>query len=206
METSSPGEQTTMKKFITFEGIDGSGKSTIAQQVHLRLKNLNKKVILTVEPTNTPVGEFVNECIKKNTDPYIITFAFISDRILHCKQITTWLKENNIVLCDRYAESTYAYQGAQLAATLENPIHWLQDLSHNRILTPDRTFLFDLDPEIALKRIQNRDELIPFEKVSFLKMVRSNYLALAKGPRFRILDATSSIDTLVEKCIKDIMQ
>ena len=195
-----------MKTFITFEGIDGSGKSTIAQQVHLRLKHLKKKVILTVEPTNTPIGEFVNECIKKNTDPYITTFAFISDRILHCKQITTWLKEKNIVLCDRYAESTYAYQGAQLAATLDNPIHWLQSLSNNRILTPDRTFLFDLDPDIALKRIQNRDELIPFEKVSFLKTVRSNYLALAKEPRFRILDATNSIDTLVEKCVKDILE
>ena len=195
-----------MKYFITLEGIDGSGKSTIAQQVHQKLIGMKKRTILTVEPTNTPIGEFVTECIQTNTDPYITTFAFISDRILHCKQITTWLEEDNIVLCDRYAESTYAYQGAQLATTIDNPMHWLQGLSQNRILIPDRTFLFDIEPEIALKRIQNRDDLIPFEKVSFLKKVRSNYLALAKGPRFIILDATNSIDALVHECIKDIIQ
>ena len=195
-----------MKQFITFEGIDGSGKSTIAQHVYQKLTSLNKKTILTVEPTNTTIGQFVTQCIKTNTDPYVTTFAFISDRILHCKQISTWLQEDNIILCDRYAESTYAYQGAQLVSTQDNPIQWLKELSQKQILTPDRTYLFDIDPEIALKRIQNRDELIPFEKVSFLKKVRTNYLSLAKGPRFIIHDATKSIDTLVTECLKDIIK
>jgi dTMP kinase len=206
MEKSSSGGKKSMKQFVTFEGIDGSGKSTIAQQVYHRLFNSQKKTILTFEPTDTPIGNFVSECIKTNTDPFITTFAFLSDRILHCKQITNWIQQKNIVLCDRYAESTYAYQGIQLENYIENPIHWLQELSKNKILTPDRTYLFDIEPETALQRIQNRDELIPFEKISFLKKVRNNYLDLAKGSRFKILDATQTIDTLVGICIDDIFK
>jgi len=195
-----------MKQFITFEGIDGSGKSTITHQVYQRLFNAQKKTILTYEPTDTPIGQFVSTCIKTNTDPFVTSFAFIADRILHCKQIESWLKQNNIVLCDRYAESTYAYQAAQLHMTIKNPLQWLQDLSKERILIPDRTYLFDIEPELALKRIQHRDELIPFEKVSFLKKVRRYYLDLAVGPRFMILDATQSIETLVNICIQDILR
>ena len=205
MEKTTSGETTNMKKFFTFEGIDGSGKSTIAKQVYHRLFNAQKKTILTFEPTDTPIGKFVSECIKTNTDPYVTTFAFISDRIVHCKQIKHWLEQDNIVLCDRYAESTYAYQAAQLENDIPNPIHWLQELSKNKILIPDRTYLFDIEPEIALKRIQNREELIPFEKTKFLEKVRQNYLDLATEPRFMILDATLSIEKLVNTCIKDIL-
>lgn len=205
MEKNTAGEKTDMKQFITFEGIDGSGKSTIAQQVYHRLFNAQKKTILTFEPTDTPIGQFVSECIKTKTDPYITTFAFISDRIVHCKQINHWLEQHNIVLCDRYADSTYAYQAAQLENEIQNPIHWLQELSKNKILIPDRTYLFDIEPEIALQRIQDREELIPFEKTKFLKKVRQNYLDLATEPQFMILDATQSIEKLVKTCIKDIL-
>lgn len=205
MEKNTAGEKTDMKQFITFEGIDGSGKSTIAQQVYHRLFNAQKKTILTFEPTDTPIGQFVSECIKTKTDPYITTFAFISDRIVHCKQINHWLEQDNIVLCDRYADSTYAYQAAQLENEIQNPIYWLQELSKNKILIPDRTYLFDIEPEIALQRIQNREELIPFEKTKFLKKVRQNYLDLATEPQFMILDATQSIEKLVKTCIKHIM-
>ena len=195
-----------MSLFITFEGIDGSGKSTIATKIYHTLQKQNIPAILTKEPTDTEIGLFVQNCIKKNTNPYVTAFSFIADRILHSKQITTWLNQKKIVICDRYAASTYAYQGAQLQQDMPEPMNWLQDLSKNLIQKPHITFLFDIDPEIALKRIQTRPELIPFEKKTFLTAVRHNYLILAEQHDFSILDASQSITTLYNKCLNTLKE
>ena len=169
-----------MKQFITFEGIDGSGKSTISRGVYEKLCSEGYDVVLTYEPTDTMIGEYVQQCIKTQSDPFVTAFAFIADRIQHCKQIKGWLDDGKIVLCDRYAESTYAYQGAQLEKDMANAIKWLKDLSKNKFPIPDRTYIFLIEPEESLKRIQNRNNLIPFEKLSFLKKVHNNYIKLAK--------------------------
>jgi len=86
----------------------------------------------------------------------------------------------------------------------DNPMKWLQELSKDRIITPDRTFVFVIDPKASLARIQNRSNLIPFEKVSFLEKVHKNYLKLAAGKRFMKVDATKTIDELVKICSEDI--
>ena len=195
-----------MKKFVTFEGIDGSGKSTVSELVYKKLKNDGYDVILTYEPTDSFIGKMVKKCIETDSDPFVTAFTFIADRIDHCKKIHRWLNEGKIALCDRYAESTYAYQGAQLQGLVDKPIKWLQDLSKNRIIIPDRTFVFVISPDASLKRIQNRKKLIPFEKKVFLEKVHKNYLNLAKGERFMKLDATKTIDELVDICYKDIIQ
>ena len=194
-----------MKQFITFEGIDGSGKSTVSKVVYDKLKSDGHNVVLTYEPTDSTIGKFVQKCIKTGDDPFVTAFTFIADRIQHCKKIKQWLDDGKIVLCDRYAESTYAYQGAQLENTINNSIKWLQDLSKDRILIPERTFLFVIPPKDSLARIQNRDELIPFEQLSFLKKIHKNYLAVSKGKRFFQLDATKKIDELVDICYEDIL-
>lgn len=194
-----------MKQFFTFEGIDGSGKSTIIKQVKDQLKKQHYDVITTFEPTDTWLGKYVQQQIKTNADPYVTAFTFISDRIQHSKQIKQWIDQGNIVLCDRYAESTYAYQSVQLSKTVNNPIKWLQDLSKNRILIPDRTFYFRITPEAALSRIQHRDELIPFEKQSFLQQVSENYDRLCKGKRFLRIDATKIISELTKICVDEIL-
>jgi dTMP kinase len=194
-----------MKQFITFEGIDGSGKSTVSKVVYDKLKSDGHNVVLTYEPTDSTIGKFVQKCIKTGDDPFVTAFTFIADRIQHCKKIKQWLDDGKIVLCDRYAESTYAYQGAQLENTINNSIKWLQDLSKDHILIPERTFLFVILPKDSLARIQNRDELIPFEQLSFLKKVHKNYLAVSKGKRFFQLDATKKIDELVDICYEDIL-
>ena len=160
MET---GEKQDMKHFVTFEGIDGSGKSTISKLVYDKLKSEGYDVVLTYEPTDTEIGKYVQKCIKTQTDPFVTTFTFIADRIQHGKQIQKWLDEGKTVLCDRYAESTYAYQGAQMEDMVNNPIKWLKELSNDRILVPDRTFVFIIEPKDSLARIQHRDNLIPFE-------------------------------------------
>jgi dTMP kinase len=202
MET---GEEEHMKRFVTFEGIDGSGKSTISKLVAEKLRSTGYDVVWTFEPTESTVGKFVQDCIRKQSDPFVTSFTFIADRILHCKQIQQWLDDEKIVLCDRYAESTYAYQAAQLEGKLKNPLKWLEELSDGRILIPDRTFLFIIDPQISLARIQNRAELVPFERLSFLEKVHANYLKVSKGKRFIQVDATQPIDEVVQRCYDDIL-
>jgi dTMP kinase len=161
---------------------------------------------LTFEPTDTWIGKQVQKCIETDADPFVTAFTFVADRILHSKQIQKWLDEDKVVLCDRYAESTYAYQGAQLADEVEDPVRWLKELSKGRILVPDRTFVFVIDPEVSLARIQNRGKLVPFERLSFLEKVHENYLKLAVGRRFCKVDATLSKDEIVGICVKDILR
>ena len=194
-----------MKHFITFEGIDGSGKSTVSKLVYEKLKNNGYDVILTFEPTNSWLGKIVKKNIKTKSDPFETSFVFIADRIEHCKKIKKWLDQNKIVLCDRYAESTYAYQAAQMQNIIDNPIKWLKQLSKNHIIKPDRIFLFVIKPKEALARIKHRDDFVPFEKIDFLTKVHKNYLKLARGKNFLKLDATKKIDELVKICIDDVL-
>jgi len=194
-----------MKHFVTFEGIDGSGKSTISKLVYKKLKKNGYNVVLTYEPTDTWAGKQVQKCIETNTDPFVTAFTFIADRIQHCKKIKKWLDEDKIVLCDRYAESTYAYQGAQMENLVDTPIKWLKELSKNRIINPDRIFVFIIKPEDSLTRIQHRTNLIPFEKKFFLEKVHKNYLKLAVGKQFMKIDATKKKEELVDICYKDII-
>ena len=194
-----------MKHFVTFEGIDGSGKSTISKLVAEKLQTKGYDVVWTFEPTDSAVGKFVQECIRKQSDPYVTSFTFIADRIVHCKQIQQWVDDGKLVLCDRYAESTYAYQAVQLEGKMKNPLKWLKELSDGRILIPDRTFLFVIDPKLSLARIQTRAELVPFERLSFLEKVHTNYLKVSKGKRFLQVDATRPIDELVQRCYDDII-
>lgn len=194
-----------MKHFVTFEGIDGSGKSTILKLVYEQLKSQGYDVVSTYEPTDTWIGKRVQKYIETNTDPFVTVFTFIADRIEHGKQIQQWIDDGKIVLCDRYAESTYAYQGVQLQDMMKNSVRWLKELSKDRIPIPDRTFVFVIDPKKALDRIQNRDNLIPFERLAFLKKVHENYLELAVGERFCKLDATKTRADLVRICYGDII-
>ena len=198
------GEERDMIQFFTFEGIDGSGKSTISKLVYEKLISHGYQVVLTYEPTDTEIGKFVQHCIKTNADPFVTAFVFIADRRLHCQQMKNWLDNQYIVLCDRYAESTYAYQGAQLEKYVKNPVKWLKELSKG-ILIPDKTFLFEIDPKIALSRIQNRSELIPFERLSFLQEVHKNYLKISKENRFIRVDGTKAIDELVTICYEEVI-
>lgn len=195
-----------MKHFVTFEGIDGSGKSTIIKKVFEKLKSNGCDVVLTFEPTDSWIGKIVRKCIKAKSDPFVTAFTFIADRVDHCKKIQKWLDNGKIVLCDRYAESTYAYQAAQMRDLVGDPIKWLQDLSKNRIIIPNRTFLFVIKPRESVVRIQNRDNLIPFERVDFLEKVHENYLNICKGKRFIKLNATKTIQELTDICVDDIIK
>jgi len=197
-----------MKRFVTFEGIDGSGKSTISKGVYEKLKKEGYDVILTFEPTDTELGRIVKKCIEENSDPVVTTFAFIADRIQHVREIKKWVKDNKIVLCDRYADSTYAYQAVQLEDIIEKPIKWLKELHDRFIIKPEMTFLCVLDVDKALGRIKNREKLISFERKEFLEKVQKNYLHLAslEKERFVMIDASKSVNKIVEECIVKILE
>ena len=200
------GEIKQMKHFVTFEGIDGSGKSTISKLVYKKLKSKGLDVVLTYEPTDSWIGKQVKKCINDNSDPFVTTLVFIADRIEHEKKIQKWLNAGKIVLCDRYIDSTYAYQVAQLQEVISKPIKWLKELSKNHYIIPDRTFVFVINPKDSLARIKNRENLIPFEKLSFLEKVHKNYLKLATEKRFKKIDASKSIDEIVKICFIDIIK
>ena len=195
-----------MKHFVTFEGIDGSGKTTVSKRVYERLKKDGYNVVLTFEPTDSFVGKCVKQCVEEKCDPVTLALLFIADRVEHCKKIKKWLDQGKTVLCDRYADSTYAYQGAQLEGIVESPVQWLQELSKNFVVTPEKTFLFDINPVDALKRIRNREKLVSFEREEFLKKVRSNYLKLAEEERFVVLDGKKQVDELIEECLGHILE
>jgi dTMP kinase len=194
-----------MKNFVTFEGIDGSGKTTVSKLVYKKLKENNLKVVLTHEPTNSFLGRIVKKCIETKEDPFVTAFSFIADRIDHCKKIKNWLDKDIIVLCDRYADSTYAYQGAQMQDAIDNPIKWLKDLTKNLIIEPDRIFIFIINPELAISRIKNRENLIYFERKEFLEKVNNNYIRLTKQTRAMKIDSSKSIDDIVDICFDDIL-
>jgi dTMP kinase len=175
------------------------------KNVYNKLKSRNIDVISTFEPTNSYIGKYVQKCIENNYDPFLTSFAFIADRIDHCKKIKKWLNEDKIVLCDRYSDSTYAYQSVQLEKLIENPIKWLKELSEDLIIKPDRTFLFLINPEESIQRIKNRDKRISFEQASFLKKVNEYYNKLANCDRYKKIDAKKSIKELVNLCYNDIL-
>jgi dTMP kinase len=189
--------------FITFEGIDGSGKTTISQEIYSRLQKNNREIILTREPTDTWRGDIVIKAIEENCNPLTVALLFMADRYEHVIQIRKWIEKKSIVLCDRYMDSTFAYQTTQLSQDMNDPLGWLQNMHHLFYLEPDLTFLFVIEPQKALERIHRKRSA--FEKKDFLERVQKNYLALAKNDkRFIVLDATLSIEELTKRCIDKI--
>lgn len=194
-----------MKKFVVFEGIDGSGKSTVSRRVYEELKMRGYDAILTYEPFNEEIKRLIEEILEKGGDPLSVTLLFLVDRIEHSKRIKEWLDQGKIVVCDRYEDSTYAYQSVQLNGLIEDPVKYLKSITSDRIVHPDRVYILDIDPEIALSRIGRDRRPRGFEEREFLAKVRRNYIRLAKGERYRIIDGRRRIDDIVDECLKDIL-
>ncbi len=184
--------------FITFEGIDGSGKSTIIG----RMKHMMPDAIFTSEPTS-----FLSDIIKDEKDAIVITLLFAADRKKHLLKIEEWLEKGKMVISDRYVDSTFAYQIAHANDTFENVYEWIECIHRPFIITPDITFLFILPVDIAMKRIGNREKSL-YERKEFLEKVQENYLKIAKREpeRFFIVDATKEIDEIVEICYNKITE
>ncbi|MFO8110300.1 MAG: dTMP kinase [Thermoplasmata archaeon] len=188
-----------MSIFIVLEGIDGSGKSTVTRHIASEFQN----VYSTREPTGCAAGRLAKRIAHENTSPYYDLFLYLADRVHHTRKIQNILENGRDVICDRYWGSTAAYQ----AAKSEIQLNYLVDIQEPFVLRPDLTLLFDIDPEMSLKRIQTRDETSKYERLEFLQNVRENYLTLAKDHGWEIINAHENIEDVcseVKKIIKKV--
>lgn len=168
-----------MARFIVFEGIDGSGKSSVAKAVVGKLSGEN--AILTGEPTKTWLGEAVRRSHEERVDAVTEAFLFLADRTAHTASIRRWLSEGKTVVCDRYFHSTVAYQAAALEGKVKfDPFEWLLEENLRISLDPDVVFFLRVNPEVALRRVNARGSLSKFERLDFLRKVALNYDRLSK--------------------------
>lgn len=163
--------------FIVFEGIDGSGKTTLSKLLFETFQRKGIKSLLTREPYDNNLRKVV---LDRNLDPWGETFIFLGDRNLHVRElIKPKLEEGFTVISDRFYLSTLAYQGFGRGLNLE----LLKELNTKATegLKPDITFLLDIDIDTALERIsKSRGSLERFEKKDFLHKVREGFLKLAE--------------------------
>lgn len=192
--------------FVTFEGIDGSGKTTVSRLVAESLREKGQSVYLTSEPTKTWLGDAVRHAYDGDVGAIAESFLFLADRAAHLTEIREHLERRELVLCDRYADSTYAYQGARLEGLVDDSIRFLQRASESWMLRPDLTILLRVPAELARKRIEGRPNLVRFEDLAFLKKVASNYDRLARSRRFVVLDGTRGSDAVTLDAISAIQE
>ena len=187
-------------RFITLEGSEGSGKSTNLNYIHQRLQQAGIEVVLTREPGGTPLGESIRELLLDHRQQAMASdtelLLMFAARAQHLNElIIPALNCGKWVLCDRFTDATYAYQGAgrgianERIALLEQ---WVQG-----DLRPDLTFFLDLPVAQGLARAGARAELDRFEReeIDFFERVRQGYLSRAEAQplRYRVVDASPAL-------------
>jgi len=135
-------------------------------------------------------------------------FLFMADHAHHLtKTVLPALETGAIVLSDRYADSTAAYQGVTLRGIVPDPVSWIQSIYRPWNLLPDKTLLFVLDPKVALQRMQSRKGRQKFERLEFLRLVDENFrrMAALEPERFVQIDATKEAKKVEEEAINAIL-
>lgn len=191
--------------FITFEGIEGCGKSTQIRLLEGHLQKRGLPVLRTREPGGTPVGEKIRQVLLnrdfKEMGPVTELLLYAAARAQHIDQvIRPALQAGKTVLCDRYADATEAYQGYArgLDKTLLKMLHKIAAGN----LKPDLTFLLDCPVELGLARVRERNRFEE-EAAAFHEKVRQGYLHVARGEpkRIKVIDAGGSVETIHRKII-----
>ncbi|MEN8891690.1 dTMP kinase [Planktotalea arctica] len=190
-------------RFISFEGIDGSGKSTQAKRLASALERAGYDVVLTREPGGSPGAEEIRALVLQgDTDRWSAEteiLLFTAARRDHMERtILPALAAGKVVICDRFADSTRMYQGLS-RGDLRALVNQLHSLMIGR--EPDLTLLFDMDPDVSHSRAVERDSIDSrFENfgAGLQKAMRAGFLELAAGEpqRFRIIDAAREIDAI----------
>lgn len=196
--------------FITFEGIDGVGKSTQLDLLQQWLEGRGREVVRTLEPGGTELGKEIRHLLlhrKGDVAPRAEALLYAADRAHHvATKIRPALAEGKVVLGDRYFDSSVAYQGAARELDVDevrNISLWAVDN-----LIPDLTVLLDLDAEAAISRRNNtgtEPDRLEREKVDFFERARNQYLELAKESRFLVVDATLSINEIQQQIRDRVM-
>ncbi len=197
-----------MKKgiFITFEGADGCGKTTQIELIKKYLDENNIENVLTREPGGSDLGLELRKILLHYDKPVsniAELFLYLADRAQHTEYtIKPLLDEKKVVLCDRYIDSTVAYQGYARKGDI-NKIIKLNDLVTNS-LKPDLTIVFDIDSNIAQSRLKGEKDRLEKEGLEFHKALRQGYLELAKNnpERIKVINADDTIENIHKKCIE----
>ena len=204
-----------MPLFITFEGVEGSGKTTQIQRLKKYLTQKGIPCKVTREPGGCSIGEKIRK-ILLNPDhremvPTTELLLYEAARAQHVKEaIKPFLEKEGVVLCDRFSDATLAYQGDGRRINLK----WIQRLNHlsSQGIRPDVTFLLDCPSDVGLKRAiqrnrtlkQEREERFEREEIEFHRRVRKGYLAIArKEPRrVKVIDTRKGEEKVFEKIRK----
>lgn len=198
--------------FITLEGPEGSGKSTQIKRLAKRLEAMGYPVVTTREPGGTPIGDQIRHVLmrmeNKELQPRTEILLFLAARAQLVEQvIKPALLDGKIILCDRYGDSTLAYQGYGHGLDLEQ-LRKMLDFATDH-LKPDMTILLDLDVKTGLMRKQAEDEWNRLDayEVLFHERVRDGYLKLAheEPERWQIVDASQGIDAVQEDLFQIIL-
>ena len=191
--------------FISFEGIDGAGKSSHVQAVADALTHAKRQVVLTREPGGTPLAEKLRDMVlHDNMDALSEVLLMFAARRDHLQQvIEPALARGDVVVCDRFTDATFAYQGAgrgfdlKVLSQLEQ---WVQALPSGGLRQPDLTLWFALDPAIAAERLSKARVPDRFEAqpAAFFAQVHQGYMdrLQADPQRFARIDASASLDTV----------
>jgi dTMP kinase len=178
---------------ITFEGVEGSGKTTQMLGLARWLKRQGYRVERTCEPDGTGLGRAVRRLFEHGPQPLSEMFLFLAARHQHvAERIGPWLKRGRIVLCDRYTDATVAYQGYGRGLDPEL-IRELNVRATGGVL-PDLTLLFDLNPAVGFRRIGRRRDHFERLTLAFHRRVRRGYLEIqrAEPKRVRVIDAAAT--------------
>jgi len=191
---------------ITFEGVEGSGKTTQMLRLERWLKRRGHRVERTAEPDGTALGVGVRRLFDLAPQPLTEVFLFMAARRQHvAEKIGPWLKRGRIVLCDRYTDATVAYQGYGRGVD-RDLIRELNVQATGGVL-PDLTLLFDISPAVGLRRIRGR-KLDHFEReaLAFHRRVRRGYLEIlrAEPKRVRLIRAARPPETVTAQVIETV--
>lgn len=200
--------------FITLEGPEGSGKTTAVNYAVSKLEEMGYQIVRTREPGGTPIAEQIRNVIldKANTamDKRTEALLYAASRRQHLvEKVWPALKEGKIVICDRYLDSSLAYQGGARGLGVDNVLNINMFATEGTF--PDLTLLFDIEPEIGLARIAanaNREvNRLDLEKLDFHNKVRESFLQLAKRwpERFVIIDASLDRETVAKNTMEAIL-
>ncbi len=190
-------ENTKRGKFIVFEGLDGSGKTTQMKMLTKFLESKGKPCFSTHEPTDSPFGGLLKSCLtgRVDTDEKAIAALFAADRLDHILNNVNGIKkkldEGVNVFCDRYYFSSFAYNGEFV------PFEWVVELNRpaREILRPDLTVFIDLPSEESMKRVARRRETERYETTEKQKNIRERfYSAFKRFPDEKIAIVTSEED------------
>jgi dTMP kinase len=196
--------------FVTFEGGEGAGKTTLIDKIYELLLTRGVRVVKTRAPGGTKVGEAIRAILLKKKGEIEIAaraelLLFLADRAQHVEEvILPAIRQGQLVLCDRFNDSTIAYQGAR--GFEEKMLRTFCNFASGD-LQPDLTLYLDLDPKLGLQRVQkagNGKDRIEAEDLSFHTKIREIYHALAKREpkRLHILDASISPDDVFRRAMQ----